>query len=189
MDKSKSKMFALIGTAAGVVVIAVVGLSVWATGNKGDDAPSPSADPVTIAKFLTSGRWAKMDEPQRRLYMKTLRQHAEEISDLLARGKISKEEHDLAKHNIWLERQLDKMDEYYKLPAAGPARVKYLDDLVAHKIEKRKTAKPKNPNDPDTDDDSPFMKARKEEWPQEMEQRWDNFLDALDAREKARGIH
>ena len=188
MNESKSKTFALIGMAAGIVLIAVVGISVWATGSRGDDTPRPDADPVTIAKFLTSQRWAKLDEPQRRLYMKTLRQKSDEISDALSRGKITKEEHDLAKHNIWLERQLDKMDEYYKLPP-GPARVKYLDDLVARKIEKRKNPQPPNPNDPDTDDDSPFMEARKEEWPQEMEQRWDNFLDALDAREKARGIH
>jgi hypothetical protein len=187
MEKSKSKTFALVGTAAGAVLIALVGLSVWATGGSGNDTPRPDADPVTIAKFLTSQRWAKMDEPQKRLYMKTLRQKSDELSDALARGKITKDEHDLAKHNIWLERQLDKMDEYYKL--APGARVKYLDDLVARKIEKRKNPQPKNPNDPDTDDDSPFMEARKEEWPQEMEQRWDNFLDALDAREKARGIH
>lgn len=186
MDKSKSKTFALAGAAAGVVVIVLVGLSVWATGSKADDTPRPDADPVTITKFLTSRRWAKMDEPNKRLYMKALRQKADEVSDALSRGTITKDEHDLAKHNIWLERQLDKMDEYYKLAPA--ARVKYLDDLVARKIEKRKNPQPRNPSDPDTDDDSPFMEARKEEWPQEMEQRWDAFLDALDAREKARGI-
>ena len=58
MEKSKSKMLALVGTAA-VVVIAVVGLSVWATGSGRDETPSPSADPATITKFLTTSRWDK----------------------------------------------------------------------------------------------------------------------------------
>jgi hypothetical protein len=187
MEKSKSKMFALVGAAA-VVVIAVVGFSVWATGSGRDETPSPNGDPATIAKFLTTTRWTKMDESQRRPYMKTLRKGSDEISKLLASGKISKEEHDLAKQNIWLERQFDRMDEYYKLPP-GAARVKYLDDLVQHKVEKRKHPEPRDPNDPPTGDSTPWAKARKEQWLQAMEQRWDEYRDALDAREKAHGIN
>jgi hypothetical protein len=120
--------------------------------------------------------------------LSTLRKNADAISRALTDGKITKDEHDLAKHNIWLERQLDKMDDYYKLPP-GAARLKYLDGLVQSKLEKRKgPQKPKDPNDPDTDDDSAFMDKRKELWPQDMEDRWDNYLDALDAREKLRGV-
>ena len=172
--------------AVGMVVVAAIGLSVWATGR--DDMPPSNADVVAIAKILGTERWDKLSEDQRRPYMSTLRKNADAVSQALAAGKITRDEHDLAKHNIWLERQLDKMDDYYKLPP-GPARQKYLDELVRSKIEKRKgPQKPKDPNEPDTDEDSPFMEKRKELWPQDMEERWDNFFDALDAREKAHGL-
>ena len=183
--KSKYTIIALAGIAV-VVVVAAVGITVWATGK--DELPPSGADPVTIAKILGSERWDKLSEDQRRPYMSTLRKNADAISRALTDGKITKDEHDLAKHNIWLERQLDKMDDYYKLPP-GAARLKYLDGLVQSKLEKRKgPQKPKDPNDPDTDDDSAFMEKRKELWPQDMEDRWDNYLDALDAREKLRGV-
>ena len=182
---SKNKILAFAGIAI-VIVVAAVGITVWATGK--DELPPSNADVVTIAKILGTERWDKLSEDQRRPYMSTLRKNSDAITQALADGKITKDEHDLAKHNIWLERQLDKMDDYYKLPP-GPARLKYLDELVQSKVEKRKAPqKAKNPNDPDTDDDSPFMEKRKELWPQDMEQRWDNYLDALDAREKLRGI-
>jgi hypothetical protein len=185
MQNAKPKIIAGVATVA--IAVAVIGLSVWATGDKGA-APRPDADPATIAKFLTTGTWNTMEESQRRAYMKTLRKDSDEISKLLAAGKITRQEHDLAKQNIWLERQLDRMDEYYALPP-GPARVKYLDDLVLHKMEKRKHPEPKDPNDPPTGDSTPWAKARKNSWHSAMEKKWDDYRDALDAREKAHGIN
>jgi hypothetical protein len=168
-----------------IVVVAIVALTVYATSR--NEIPSADSDPLTLAKFVTTEQFEDLLEVQKRAYMRTLRLHADQLTGALKEGKLTRDEYEQARHNIWLERQFDKMDDYFKLPP-GAARMNYLDELMQSKIEKRRNPKPRDPNEPATDDDSPFMEERKSHWPSDLKARWKEFRNALDQREKLRGL-
>ena len=190
--RRSSKVVWAVGT---VVTLAAAVVIAWALLRPGN--PSPDGDPVEIAKFVATKTFNHLPEAQKRQYMARLRGSQAEVEQAHADGRLRDREWQAAAFNISLERDQDKMDDYYQEPP-GKARERFLDELIDRKLEKKRKAKPgksaavktntQRLADEAADDDSEWMEQRKDDWTEEEEARWKEFQDALEAREKARGL-
>ena len=137
---SGSRRTALWGAALAVVVLAGGAAAWWMMS---PSRPDPKGDPVTVAKFVATEDFEELPEEQKRDYMAALRRNPQPLEDARAMGHLTEREYKIAKLNVWLERKLDRMDDYFDRPP-GKARELYLDGLVRRKQAKAKAggAKP-----------------------------------------------
>jgi hypothetical protein len=165
-----------LGVTALVAAIAVIVLM------RPSAPPDPKGDIVVVAKFAASGRFDDLTEKEKRPYMDALRFNIEKVSAAHKAGKLDDRQMKLANQYAWMARQLERMDEYYSLPP-GKQREAYLDQRIDKKL--AGGAKPKTEG---SGKDDEFMEQWSQNWPRERQDRFEEYRDAMKARQKARGL-
>lgn len=92
-------------------------------------APSPTADPVSIAKFAATPAFAQMSQEQKASYLQAMRQNMSTLVEAAQRGELSREERIQATRNAFRAGAQIEAARYVALPA-GPARKAHLDKLI-----------------------------------------------------------
>ena len=176
--------------AAGLLV-AVAAL--WHMPGGGCSKTEATDDPVEVAKYVAGEEFEKLPEDQKRPYMAALRKGADQLEQAHAAGRLTAAEYKAARLNIWLERKLDRMEEYFEQPA-GKKRQKYLDDYFKKRQSKSEgggaassgpaaaPARPADPSEPTDDEEDEFLEERMKNWTPEQRARWEEFDDAMDER-------
>ena len=130
-SKRRRTVVVALAVAALLTSAAVIG---WRTMAK--RPPSPSGDPVAIAKFSATPEFAQLTVEQRAPYLQTLRTNMKTLVEAAERGELSREEQLLATRNGIKSGARIEMVNYFNLPA-GPARQAHLDKLIAEQQQLR----------------------------------------------------
>ena len=191
-----------------VVAAAVVGGLWWFVFR--ERPPEPTDDPARVARFVSSSDFEDLPERDKRKYMRTLRANTKALDEARAAGRLSERQHRIASYHAWLERKLDRVDDYFDQPTAK-AREQYLDELLAKRKAKQKpttatpatgnsgaapatqratisSAKREREEEDDEDERDDWLEKQMKRWSAEDIARWEQFDDAFDARAKARGL-
>lgn len=191
-----------VAVTAGVIVVAAAAVWLATRGSR----PEPGGDPIEIAQFVATEDFDRLPEPDKRAYMARLRENVDALKSARSAGRLSEDEYRLASYYAWLERKLDRVDDYFDEPS-GKARQRYLDELLQKRQAKQKTSpgtagqgQPQQASaavpaqsgakavDDDEDDRDRWLEERMKRWTAEERTRWEEFDDAFDARAKARGL-
>lgn len=185
----RARLFALTGIAVAALVI---GLSLW-TMAAGSDTPRLNEDTVTLARFVSTPDYTKLPFDKQSLYMKVLedREDNGELKKAFEALKLSESDYRAARQEAWLGEQLKRSEKFAGL-SPGPARTKFINELLDKKARKKaQEAKPGKDNS-DANDikrDQSLEKERISTWPPEVRLRWEEFRkaynDQKDAREQA----
>ncbi len=144
--------------------------------------PPPDADPVTLARFLATGRYESLLEAQKRPYMKAARRQQAAIADARRDGRLTEDQYTAARVNAYLERKLDHMSEYFALPAAqrNVALLReYAHKPLAAKGAASKPAAPDAAQKSDESDQDELVAARVASWPAEQQAKWEEYRQAV----------
>ena len=170
MNAGTMKPKGLWGVVAVCAVLAIVAAAVfWPR-----SAPKPSGDIVKVAKFVHEPRFLEMAEADRRPYVEALRKRDNEVDQALASGKLTKAEHLTAQSYAWFARQVDHVEEYFRLPP-GAARDKYWEGRMA-KYKKPKEAGAAD-DGPEIDDDKrdEIVERWLAQWEPDRRKQWDEY--------------
>ncbi len=118
----------LVIAASALVVVAAVGASV-ARKALGHRPPSPTGDPVAIAKFAATAEYAKLPVERKQQYLLTLRSNLKPLAEAARQGKLTREEQVAAVRNSIQAGARIEMAKHFSLPA-GPARQAHMDQLI-----------------------------------------------------------
>jgi hypothetical protein len=164
-----------------VVVLAGAALAAWKF--FGTSRPKADADFMTVARFVGTSDYRQLSEAQKRPYMKTLRANMPALIQAMQQGKLARRDYDEAYLNVWMERQLDHMGNYYKLPP--DRRAPYLLEEATRKAKASKGSAEEPRPDPKVEDD--FIDARVNGWSPEEQSKWQEYRKAAKAaKEKAK---
>jgi hypothetical protein len=181
---------AITTIAVAIIALALVVAAGWWMLAPG--APPPAdGDPIKVAQFASTSRFDRLPESQKRPYMAALRKSADALKQARDAGKLSEHQYEIAKENVWLERQLDHRQDYFK-HVTPQQKQAFLDELVAKKFAgKRPTtgaAHAAAPLHGGESADSPYVESRKARWPADQQEKWKEFRNALATRERAKGF-
>ena len=157
------------GVVAVCAVVAIVAAAVfWPR-----SGPKPSGDIVKVVKFVHQPKFLEMPEADREPYVEALRKRSGEVDKALAAGKVTKEEHATAQSYAWFARQVDHVEEYFRL-TPGAAREKYWEGRMA------KYRKPKEAgadDGPEIDDDVRDAVVDKwlAQWEPDRRKQWEDY--------------
>jgi hypothetical protein len=185
-DDSGISRRAVTSIAVAVIALALVIGAGWWLLTPG--APPPvDGDPLKVAQFASTSRFDSLPEPQKRPYMTALRKNADALKQAYDAGKLSEHQYEIAKENIWLERQLDHMQDYFKRVAPAQKQA-FLDELIAKKFTGKRPTTGAAALHGGESADSPYVESRKARWPADQQAKWKEFRNALAARERAKGF-
>jgi len=177
---------AITTIAVAVIALALVIGAGWWMLTPG--APPPvDADPLKVAQFASTSRFESLSESQKRPYMSALRKNSDALKQARDAGKLSEHQYDIANENIWLERQLDHMQDYFKRVTPQQKQA-FLDELIAKKFAGKKPTTGAATLHGGESADSPYVESRKARWPADQQAKWKEFRNALAARERAKGF-
>ena len=147
--------------------------------------PALSADTKTLAKFTATPEFERMEESQKRGYRSALRTKMKELPQLLNSGAISRAEYDQAYLNAWLARQIDAMDDFYRLPIS--TREQQWTDRYREKSKapKQPGAAAAEPPEPAEEVEDAFLHKTLATWDAEERSKWEEFR-TVTKRAKAR---
>ena len=126
--KPRGKRWIIIAGGTAVAAILTV-VAVIVVKNRASRAPAPTADPVSVAKYVASPEFAQLPLEQRKPYLRELRSQTKELVEAAKAGKITREERTAALRNAISAGARIEMANYFALPA-GPERVALLDRLI-----------------------------------------------------------
>lgn len=126
-SRGRRKRLVILTASAAVAILAIAVIWVWNAADQGP--PSPTGDPVAIAKFAATPDFAQMPAEQRAQYLQTLRANMPALVAAAKSGQLTREEQITAVRNGVKAGALVEMQNYFALPA-GPARLAHLDKLI-----------------------------------------------------------
>lgn len=124
-----SRRLTITASVASLLLIGLVGWSLWA-----GRAPKPSSDALTIAKFMSTDKFASMSDEQKRPYIDAMRQNMPQMRDLAS--QLSREERRAAFENLFGNRMQEQVDAYFALPP-GPQRTAAIDKVIDEMEQRR----------------------------------------------------
>ena len=117
----------LVSAIAAGLGMMIAGAAIWKA--LAHRQPSPTGDPVAIAKFAATPDFAQLSIEQRAQYLKTLRANLPTLVAAARAGKLSRQEQINAVRNGVKAGARVEVLNYFALPA-GPARQAMLDRLI-----------------------------------------------------------
>jgi hypothetical protein len=138
--------------------------------------PKPSGDVVKVAKFVHEPRFLEVPEADRRPYIEALRKKSHELDKALAAGRLTKAEHEVAQSYAWFARQVDHVEEYYRL-VPGPAREKYWEARMAKYRKPKEAGSSSSDDGPEVDDDKrdEIVGRWLAQWEPDRRRQWDEY--------------
>lgn len=125
---SKVRRKAMVIAASALAVVVAAGAAVaWKT--FAHRPPSPTGDPVAIAKFAATAEYAKLPVERKQEYLLTLRSNLKPLAEAARQGKLTREEQVAAVRNSIQAGARIEMAKHFSLPA-GPARQAHMDQLI-----------------------------------------------------------
>jgi hypothetical protein len=122
--RSRIVKIAIVASAGALIAMAAVQ---WKA--RRHRLPSPSGDPVAIARFTATPKFAEMSLEQKAEYLQTLRTNMPKLVAAAKAGQLTREEQiNAVRNGIRIGAQVE-MHNYFALPA-GPARQAHLDKLI-----------------------------------------------------------
>jgi hypothetical protein len=184
-DRSSRRSWLIAGSAAGVLVIALVG---WLILGAGSGEPRLNESTPVLVKFVSSRAFDRMPYEKQRLYYRILDDRGKEIEQAFKEGKVSEGECRTALDAAWLGKHINRFEKYASLPA-GRMRTAYIDELLVKKAAKdaKKDKKDNKVDDPlELNEDEAAAEMRVESWPPAVREQWNLFHDAYRREKKAR---
>ena len=177
-----------IALAACAAMVLVCGITLWAVNREGE--PLLNEDTVTLVKFVSGPRYAKLPFARQAEYMKVLedRDDNDELEAAFEAGKLTEAEYRAGLLEAWLGQQVKRGEKYASLPP-GPARERYIRELVDKKEAKeaRQAAKRKPESaEPKVKRDKAQEDIRIAAWPVDARTKWEQYKRAYDAERDAR---
>ena len=173
--------------AAAGVLIAGVAIAFWSL--RSPKPPPPTADVATLAKFVRTDAYKKLPEDQKRPYMKSLRKGMAQLADARNQGQISQNDYEAGYLNAYLERKLDDMDEFFKIPEAKRKQVLLAEYVKKNRTKPATAASSSTPPHPAEDKEEHFVDHRVEKWPPEERAKWEQYRHAIkEAKEAAKNV-
>ena len=186
--RTRSRLPVVLGACAAMVL--VCGITLWAVNRDGGE-PLLNEDTVTLVKFVSGPRYAKLPFARQAEYMKVLedRDDNDELEAAFEAGKLTEAEYRAGLLEAWLGQQVKRGEKFASLPP-GAARERYIRELVDKKEAKdaRKAAKQRKPESaqPDVKRDKAQEDIRIAAWPTEARTKWEQYKRAYDAEKDAR---
>ena len=115
---------------AAAAAVALVGVVIWASRPSAE--PVRGDDPLALANYVRTHEFERLPADQKRPYMQSVRKHMADVEAARRDGRIDSKAYRAAYLCAWMERRLDDMHDYYKLPAAQ--RQAWLDKQLADKV-------------------------------------------------------
>jgi hypothetical protein len=115
-------------TAVGALVVTAVGLLGWWLWP--EHVPSPEASPVTLVKFASTDRFARMSEQEKQPYVDALSKiPRRDLFGAARDANLSQDERMNAMENVMGGRMQKQLDAFFVLPM-GAQRDAYLDKMI-----------------------------------------------------------
>ena len=183
-----------IALAACAAMVLVCGITLWAVNREGD--PLLNEDTVTLVKFVSGPRYAKLPFARQAEYMKVLedRDDNDELEAAFDAGKLTEAEYRAGLMEAWLGQQVKRGEKFASLPP-GAARERYVRELVDKKEAKdaKKAARRGKPESAKSESAPPDVKRDKAQediriaaWPVDARTKWEQYKRAYDAERDAR---
>jgi len=167
-----------IWISAGVIAVAIASLAAWKL--RPVKMPPLDADPVVLAKFVSSSDFDRVKEQQKSPYRIALRAKSKELADALKDGRLTKEEYDEAYLNGWLARQQARMRSFFRLPVANRQQV-----WTEQYVQKNLNDKPNGVPMPAPAVEKAFVARVVGAWPEEEQAMWEDYRSvAKEAKRK-----
>jgi hypothetical protein len=173
---------------AALAAIALIVLVAWLASRPGP--PRLNSDTLTLVKFVNSEAFDGIAFEQKSQYLRILedRQNQGDLKKLFRANLVSESEYRGAIQYAWLGQQLKRSDRYAML--VGQARAAYINDLVDKKI--KKSNKPADTSNAVADEeldvkrDPALDKILIDQWPREVQDRYQAFRQAYDDCKRVR---
>jgi hypothetical protein len=175
------------GVGAAALVVTLTLLLIYRPWQK--PVPKLGGEPSKLGEFVGTADFQKLNFEKREIYMKMASAKKDEIAKSYAEGRLSLEDYQKSLLAAHLGKRLDDMRKYFAKPM-GPARLKYLDKLVAKK-DAKKQAHEHDPAAKEIEDEQDLLKDPAAEsaeiatWPPDVQAKYKEFVDALGERKKA----
>lgn len=173
---------------AGSAVLALsllVGYFIWRS--KANTPPPLNENTVSLIKFASGDRFAKLPFDDQKRYMIVLDERGKEMEEAFKNRQITEAQLRLGKELAWFGKQLDRMERYYSEGPAG--RVAYINKLAEKKVKKDNEPSGSKSKDDDEDVDVQRDQAseelRPQTWPKDVQAKWKEFREAYSAAKKA----
>jgi hypothetical protein len=182
---TRGRRYARLFSILAAVVVGLGGWAVWSLWLGA--APPGNGEPAKVARFISSTKFERLNDEERREYIDALRKDKAKLWDAYAKKQISTREYEDLLLNVWISRGLKHSDAFAKLPP-GPKREKYLDQIIEYSEKKRLTTT--RPADSTIWDKNPYeldsVKKLVASWPAERQAQWDDLRQSLRARQVAK---
>lgn len=174
-----------IGIVAAIVLIAGTLGIFWSM--RSSSPPDVNGDLLTVARFVNSSSYQRLDDISKTPFMKRLRKSSDELKAAFLAGKLTRREFDEAYLNGWMARQLDHMEEYYSHPAQTRDSALMARYRAEAAVPRPVVGKPSGPkvDDPSDDVKDSFVRDRVRTWPVERRDQWEAFRTAVKAAKSA----
>jgi len=181
------RRYHIVMLTAVVAAALAIGLTVWSMVPGGK--PRLNQDTASLARFVASEEYAKLPFDKQQLYMKVIedREDNGDLKRAFAARQLSESEYRTAKLEAWLGEQLKRSEKYAGLPP-GPARTKYISELLNRKA-KAESQEKKSSRDNDDDSikrDDTAEKTRIAALPPDVRAQWEDFRRAYREQKEAR---
>jgi hypothetical protein len=212
--KGKPPKKAVTPLQAGIVigsVLLLVGLGYLIyIKTRAPELPPVNADTVTLAKFLSDEKYGELDFQQQFKFMKVMedRDDKKEIRKAFLDGQLNEEEYRQAKLEAWVAQQINRTDKFLEA-APGRDRIAYITERV--KKDEDDDDKDDKDKDKDKDDgnkgagdkggdgdkapkaelpkvDPSLKKARLEQLPADVRERYRQYKEAYDEEQDRRDL-
>jgi hypothetical protein len=139
-------------------------------------APKASGDIVKVVKYVHEEKFLERPEADRKPYVEALRKRGNEVDQALAAGKITKDEHATAQSYAWFARQVDHVEEYFRL-TPGAAREKYWETRMAKYRKPKDAASAAVDEGPEIDDHvrDKVVERWLAQWEPDRRKQWDEY--------------
>jgi hypothetical protein len=175
---AKSSRRWMIAAAAAMVLTCAVVLA-WVS--RSPAIPPADGDPVQIARFVRTDAYERLPEADKRPYMKALRKNLDRVATAHRAGQLTRKEYEEAYLNTWMERRLDQMEDFYKVPAAQRQQrliAEYVKKNKSSLSSSRPSAAAELPK-PDDATEENFEDDRVATWPPEEQAKWQQYRQAV----------
>ena len=161
---------------AGALALAIACIAGWKL--RPVKLPPLNSDPIVLAKFVSSPDFERVNEQQKRPYRIALRAQTKELAAALKTGELTREQYDEAYLNGWLARQMDHMGDFMRLPIAS--RQQAWNDYYVKKLKQPAAKEPQ----PAHEVEKAFLQRVVSTWPQDEQEKWEDFRQATKAAKK-----
>lgn len=183
---SRRNLYLGVGAGVAVLAVAAVALALWRPW--ADPVPRLNDEPVKIARFAAGSDFTDLPFDKQRLYMDILRDKEDALEAAYDQRQLTDDEFRKALQVAWYDKELNRMEKFHKTPEAQ--RQAYLDEVIDKKKGKDKddkAGKPKPANlgplsAKDIDRDDSEEEAHVASWPDDVQQQWRQYRQALKDR-------